>query len=72
MAGLSFNNGNWMYICTTFKIWTLVIAIIYPLMGILIINLFNVQLWNAIKDVLLWVAILGMIGAVYFVGKKYE
>lgn len=72
MVGLSFNNGNWLYICTTFKVWTLAIAMIYPLAGILIINLFNVQLWNTIKDILVWVAIIGMIGAVYFVGKKYE
>lgn len=72
VPGLSFNNGNWLYICTTFKIWALAMLIIYPLISILVINLFDIQLWNAIKNILVWAVIIGMIGSVYLVGKKYE
>ena len=35
LVGLSFNNGNWMYICTTLKIWTLATVVLYPLAGLL-------------------------------------
>lgn len=72
MSGLSFNNGNWPYICTTIKIWVLAIAIFCPLVNILVINLVNIQLWNELKNILVWVAIIGMILSIYIVGKKYE
>ena len=72
MVGLSFNNGNCSYICAAFKAWTLAAAIIYPLINVLITNLFSIQLWNIIKDILAWIVIISMIVVVYWVGKKYE
>lgn len=72
MVGLSFNNSNWPYICIMFKIWTLIIAVLYPLAGILIINFFNIVLWNNLQKILLAVVLGGMFLSTYLVGKKYE
>lgn len=72
MAGLSFHNGNWSYICTTLKIWTLATAIIYPLISILIMKIVDIQLWNEIKNIVIGVILIGMITSIYIVGKKYE
>ena len=49
LVGLSFNNGNWIYICTTLKIWTLATVVLYPLAGIIIINCFNIALWDLLN-----------------------
>lgn len=72
MAGLSFNNGNLSYICTTFKIWTLTTAILYPLAGVLTINYSGIALWDILKKVLLILVLGGMLISTYIVGKKYE
>lgn len=72
MAGLSFHNGNWSQICTAFKVWTLAAAITYPLIGILVIHVLDIQLWNAVKNILVWAVVVGMIGTVYWIGKRYE
>ena len=47
LVGLSFNNGNWIYICTTLKIvGHLHLLLFYPLAGIIIINCLNIALWD--------------------------
>ena len=72
LVGLSFNNGNWTYICTTLKIWTLATAVLYPLAGIIIINYFNIALWNILNKLFLIVILGGMVISIYIIGKKYE
>ena len=72
LVGLSFNNGNWMYICTTLKIWTLATVVLYPLAGIIIINCFNIALWDILNKIFLIMILGGMVVSIYIIGKKYE
>ena len=72
IVGLSFNNGNWIYICTTLKIWTLATVVLYPLVGIIIINCFNITLWNILNKIFLIMILGGMVVSIYIIGKKYE
>ena len=72
LVGLSFNNGNWICICTTLKIWTLATVVLYPLAGIIIINCFNIALWNILNKIFLIMILGGMVVSIYTIGKKYE
>ena len=72
LVGLSFNNGNWMYICTTLKIWTLATVVLYPLAGIIIINCLNIALWDILNKIFLIMILGGMVVSIYIIGKKYE
>ena len=72
MPGLSFNNGNWVYICITLKIWTLLVAVLYPLICFVTIHFIGLEMWNNIKDILIGTFLGGMVVSTYFVGKKYE
>ena len=72
LVGLSFNNGNWIYICTTLKIWTLATVVLYPLVGIIIINCFNIALWNILNKIFLIMILGSMVVSIYIIGKKYE
>ena len=72
LVGLSFNNGNWIYICTTLKIWTLATVVLYPLAGIIIINCFNIALWDILNNIFLIMILGGMVVSIYIIGKKYE
>lgn len=72
IAGLSFHNGNWPYICTTLKVCTLATAVLYPLAGILMIYVFSMEWWNHIQNILLAIVLGGMLISTYIVGKKYE
>ena len=72
LVGLSFNNGNWIYICTTLKIWILATVVLYPLAGIIIINCFNIALWDILNNIFLIMILGGMVVSIYIIGKKYE
>lgn len=72
MPGLTFNNGNWPYICVNLKIWTLAAAVLYPLACILILNISGPALWNQCKNILPVGTAVGMMASTYIVGKKYE
>ena len=72
LVGLSFNNGNWIYICTTLKIWILATVVLYPLAGIIIINYFNIALWDILNKIFLIMILGGMVVSIYIIGKKYE
>lgn len=72
MPGLSFNNGNWSYICNAMKAATLSIAVLYPLSALLIINMGSIELWGKLQNVLLFIALAGMFVPMYIVGRKYE
>ena len=72
IPGVSFNNGNWVYICTTLKIWTLATAVLYPLIYFLIMSISGIELWANIKNLLIYISLIGMVISIYIVGKKYE
>ena len=72
LVGLSFNNENWIYICTTLKIWTLATVVLYPLAGIIIINCLNIALWDILNKIFLIMILGGMVVSIYIIGKKYE
>ncbi len=72
MPGLSFNNSNWSFICQLLKAGTLSIAVLYPLICLIVIHVFDLILWQQIKMPLIWICLGGLVIATYLVGKKYE
>lgn len=72
MPGLSFNNSNWSFICRLLKIGTLLIAVLYPLICLIVIHIFDLGLWEQIKMPLIWICLGGLVIATYLTGKKYE
>lgn len=72
MVGLSFNNSNWIPICTLMKVWTLALAILYPLACLVIGNNGNIELWRDFSSIFMSFVVVGMIASTYIVGKKYE
>ena len=72
MPGLAFNNGNWIYILTVFRLFTLGVAILAPILCYLCISIGGVDLWNSIKYPSILILLAGLIVATYIVGKKYE
>ena len=72
MPGLAFNNGNWIYVLTVFRLFTLGVAILAPILCYLCISIGGVDLWNSIKYPSILILLAGLIVATYIVGKKYE
>ena len=72
MPGLTFNNGNWIYVLTVFRLFTLGVAILAPILCYLCISIGGVDLWNSIKYPSILILLAGLIVATYIVGKKYE
>lgn len=72
MPGLSFNNSNWSHICRLLKAGTLSIAVLYPLICLVVIHVFELALWEQIKTPLIWICLGGLVIATYMIGKKYE
>lgn len=72
LPGLSFNNGNWHYICMVMKVWTLSTAVLYPLTAVLVIHFSGMELWYGLQKILVGIVLGVMLAAIYFVGKKYE
>ena len=72
MPGLAFNNGNWIYLLTVFRLFTLGVAILAPILCYLCISIGGVDLWNSIKYPSILILLAGLIVATYIVGKKYE
>lgn len=46
MAGLSFNNANWRYVLTVFRIFTLGTAILYPMICYISFLIGGISLWD--------------------------
>ena len=72
MPGLAFNNGNWIYVLTVFRLFTLGVAILAPILCYLCISIGGVDLWNSIKYPSILILLAGLIVTTYIVGKKYE
>lgn len=72
LPGLSFNNGNWGYICSTLKGWTLSVSVLYPLACFITVTFISKELWNSLEIVLFLAALFGMFIHTYIIGKKYE
>lgn len=71
MTGLSFNNGNWTYVLTVFRIFTLGTAVLYPLLCYAAIMIGTVTLWNDVKHLFLIFILTVLLISTYVVGKKY-
>lgn len=72
MPGLALNNGNWIYVLTVFRAFTLGSAILAPLLCYLCILIGGLDLWNSVKYVSVLILLAGLIAVTYIVGKKYE
>lgn len=72
IVGLSFNNGNWPYICTVSKIFLLGFGILLPIVFYIICLLGGLTLWNQLEKILILVPMMVWLGVIYLVGKKYE
>ena len=66
MAGLSFNNANWGYVLTVFRVFTLGIAILYSIICYISF------LWYTVKYPAIVILLIGLLVVTYIVGKKYE
>lgn len=72
MPGLSFHNGNWPYLLRAFRIWSLAVSILYPMLAIFVISLFPFTIWNQIQSYILVVLLGCMVVSIYAIGKYYE
>lgn len=72
MPGLAFNNGNWIYVLTVFRSFTLGIAILAPILCYISFLIGGISLWNSIKYPAIIILLIGMIVVAYIVGKKHE
>ena len=72
MVGLSFNNGNWTYILTVFRVFTLSMAILFPISCYMSISIGSIDLWNIVKYPIIVIVLIGLFIVTYIVGKKYE
>lgn len=72
MPGLAFHNGNWIYVLTVFRLFTLGVAILAPILCYLCISIGGVDLWNSIKYPSVLISLAGLIVATYIVNLKYE
>lgn len=72
LPGVSFNNGNWGYICSTMKAVTLSVAVLYPPICFVIVHYAGEEMWEHLQNAMVLIALGSMFGAAYFVGKKYE
>ncbi|WP_346671252.1 helix-turn-helix domain-containing protein [Faecalicoccus acidiformans] len=72
MPGLAFNNGNWIYVLTIFRLFTLGVAVLAPILCWLCISIGGVDLWKSIQYPSILIVLAGLIVATYIVGKKYE
>lgn len=72
MQGLAFNNGNWPYLCTAFKICLMAASILYPLICGICLAAGGVDLWESAKKISAIIMVVAMLAVIYGVGKKYE
>ena len=72
MAGLSFNNANWGYVLTVFRVFTLGTAILYPIICYISFLVGGISLWNTVKHPAIIILLIGMLVTTYIVGKKHE
>lgn len=72
MVGLSFNNGNWIYVLSVFRVFTLSCSILLPFMCYVSIYIGGVALWDTVKYVSGVVLVTGLFVITYIIGKKYE
>ena len=54
----------------TLKIWTLATVVLYPLAGIIIINCFNIALWDILNKIFLIMILGGMVVSIYIIREK--
>lgn len=72
MIGLSFNNGNWTYVLSVFRVFTLSCSILFPFMCYISVFIGGVALWDTVKYVSGVVLVAGLFVIIYIIGKKYE
>ena len=72
MAGLSFNNANWGYVLTVFRVFTLGTAILYPIICYISFLVGGISAWNSVKYPTIIILVIGLLVVTYIVGKKYE
>ena len=70
MAGLSFNNANWGYVLTVFRVFTLGIAILYPIICYISFLIGGVSLWDTVKYPAIIILLIGLLVVTYIVGKN--
>lgn len=72
MKSLTFNNANWGYVLTIFRVFTLGIAILYPIICYISFLIGGVSLWDTVKYPAIVILLIGLLVVTYIVGKKYE
>ena len=70
MPGLAFNNGNWIYVLTVFRVFSLSTAILLPALCCICISIGGAELWESVRYVSVVILSAGLITATYAVGEE--
>lgn len=71
IPGVNFNNRNWPHIVKAMRIWTLTTMLTVPLLT-LPLSVIAVQYQIMLDKAVLLVYLVGMVGSLCWIGKKYE
>lgn len=71
IPGISFNNSNWPHIVRICRIWTMTVAVIYPLL-FLLVSYFRPSLWGFIYPAIIFIIAFSLFIPIYSAGKKYQ
>ena len=72
MAGLSFNNANWIHVLNVFRVVSLGVAILTPAFCYACFLIDGKALWIELRTYAVWVTVFMTLAITYYVGKKYE
>ena len=72
LAGVRFNNSNWPHILRAGRVWTLSVAVLFPLLYFLIARLFPAYVWESCRLYFSLTACLGLFVPMIVAGKRYE
>lgn len=72
MAGLSFNNANWIHVLNVFRVVSLGVAILTPAFCYACFLMGGKALWIELRTYAVWITVFMTLAITYYVGKKYE
>lgn len=72
LAGLAINNGNWQYLLTVLRSYTLATAVLAPYTCLAVCRIGGNALWERLQTPLVWLIMGVMLLTLYYVGKRYE
>lgn len=72
MPGMHFNNSNWPHILKAGRIWTLMVAVLWPLLDGGVRIFLGEEVWQVAQWIAVMIVSFSIFIPVYVMGKKYE